>query len=146
MSWRKLVGLDEQTASEKRAAVNGISLFFGALIGANLGSSDQMALRDYVLVVAIICLIVLYIHLAPVARKRWTNLAHLLALLGGLYLLLIHETGAMAFEGPRPSAHIFITIGFWLTSILVVELRPVSKPVPAAALPARSDDGQRPSG
>lgn len=128
MAWRKWVGLEEQTAAEKRAAVNGISLFFGALIGANLGTTEQMGLRDYALVIAVICLIVLYVHLTPVARKRGSALARLFALLAGLYVLLIHDAGAAAFEGARPSPHIFITMCFWLTSILVVEIRPVSRP------------------
>jgi hypothetical protein len=125
MSWRRWIGLEEQTAAEKRAALNGISLFFGALIGANLGTTERMALRDYVLVVAVICLIVLYIHLAPVARRRWSNLAHLLVLVCGLFLLLIHEIGAAAFDGPRPTPHIFATICIWVASLAMVELRPV---------------------
>jgi 4-hydroxybenzoate polyprenyltransferase len=127
MFWRRLVGLEEQTASEKRAALNGVSLFFGALIGANLGATERMPLSDYVLLVAVICLIVLYIHLAPVARKRWRILAHLAVLLGGLYVLLIHDAGAAAFDGARPSPHIFATICSWLVSVAVVEFRPVSK-------------------
>jgi hypothetical protein len=143
MSWRSLVGLEEQTAAEKRAALNGVSLFFGALIGANLGATEQMALRDYALIIAIMCLIVLYIHLASVTRKRWSNMAHLLALLGGLYLLLIHEAGTLVFEGPRPTAHIFVTICFWLASIFVVEVRPVS--VTAPVTPRDVPAGEKPA-
>jgi hypothetical protein len=86
-----------------------------------------MLLSDYVLLIAVICLIVLYIHLAPVARKRWSILAHLVALVCGLYLLLIHDVGASVFEGPRPAAHIFATICFWLVSVALLELRPVAK-------------------
>lgn len=126
MSWRRLVGLEDQTLAEKRAALSGISLFFGALIGANLGTIEQLALADYILLIATICLIVLYIHLAPVARKRWSNLAHLLALVLVLYLLLVHDAGAAFFQGPRPTPHIFATICFWLASLAIVELRPLA--------------------
>lgn len=127
MWWRKLVGLQAQSVAEKRAALNAVSLFFGALLGANLGTIEQLALRDYALIVAVISLIVLYIHLAPVARKRWSNLAYLLVLIGGLYILLMHASGTAFFDGPRPSPHIFVTICFWVASLVVVELRPVQR-------------------
>lgn len=130
MVWRRILGLDSQTAQERRAALNGVSMFFGALIGANLGSSDQLSIPDYALMIAVICLIVLYIHVAPVARKRWTALATLSALLGGLYLLLVHEIGTHAFDGARPSPHIFVTICFWLVSVAAVEFRPAAPPLP----------------
>lgn len=127
MNWRRWLGLDAQTIAEKRAALNGVSLFFGALIGANLGSTERMPLTDYAVVVAVVCMIVLYLYLAPVARRRWANAANLLLLVGGLYMLLIHDIGAAAFEGPRPSAHIFVTICFWITSVLLFELRPIAE-------------------
>ena len=127
MGWRRWLGFDAQTIAEKRAAINGVSLFFGALIGANLGTTGRMPLSDYALIVAVICLIVLYLYLAPVARRRVTTATNLLLLIGGLYLLLIHDVGAAAFDGPRPSPHIFVTICFWVTSILFVELRPVEE-------------------
>ena len=127
MLWRRLLGLDAQTLAEKRAALNGVSLFFGALIGANLGMTTGMPLRDYALIVAVMCTLILYLYIAPVARRRLSAVAILLALLGGLYLLLIHDLGAAAFDGARPSPHIFITICFWVASTLVVELRPIEE-------------------
>lgn len=129
MGWRRWLGLGTQTIAEKRAALNGVSLFFGALIGANLGTTAGMPLRDYALIVAVVCTIVLYLYLAPVARRRISAVANLLALIAGLYLLLIHEIGAFAFDGDRPTPHIFVTICFWVASILVVELRPCERSV-----------------
>ena len=127
MLWRRLLGLDAQTIAEKRAALNGVSLFFGALIGANLGMTTGMPLRDYALIVAVVCTLILYLYIAPVARRRLSAVATLLALLSGLYFLLIHDLGAAAFDGARPSPHIFITICFWVASTLVVELRPIEE-------------------
>lgn len=127
MLWRRLLGLDEQTIAEKRAALNGVSLFFGALIGANLGMTTGMPLRDYALIVAMVCTLILYLYIAPVAPRRLSAVTILLALLGGLYLLLIHDLGAAAFDGARPPPHIFVTICFWVASTLVVELRPIEE-------------------
>ena len=123
--WRGIVGLDEQTRAEKRAAVNGTNLFFGALIGANLGSLDVLPIGDYLLLIITISLIVLYIHLAPVARKRWSVLGHLAFAVVGLWLLLISPVGSGLFEADRPPPHLFATICFWLVSVAWVELRPV---------------------
>lgn len=130
MVWRRLVGLEGQTATERRAALSGVSVFFGALIGANLGVSDRLSIPEYVLMIAVICLIVLYIHVVPVARKRWSTVANLAALVAGLYVLLVHDAGLLVFDGVRPSPHIFVTICFWLASVAVVELRPVVEPAP----------------
>jgi hypothetical protein len=135
--WRTLLGIDPQTRAEKRASVNGLNLFFGALIGANLGSLEQLALRDYTLLISMICLIVLYIQLAPVARQRWLYLAILLMTVVGLYVLLLTPQGLRFFENrPRPAPHLFVTICVWLFSVAYVELRPLAKnEAPAAQRP-----------
>jgi hypothetical protein len=126
--WRALTGMEQQTRAEKRAALNGTNLFFGALIGANLGTLDRLALRDYMLLICVVALIVLYIQLAPVARKRITILMTLGVMVAGLYVLLMTPYGATLFEdGQRPSPHLFVTIAFWLGSVATIELRPVEK-------------------
>lgn len=125
------MGVEDQSPAEKRAMVNGVNLFFGALIGANLGTLDGMSVYDYTLVAAIVCLIVMYIQVAPVARKRWSYLVTLLALTGLLYVLLIDPFGDDVFSGrSRPSPHLFVTICLWLASVASIELRPVTRSRP----------------
>ena len=126
--WRTLLGIDPQTRSEKRASVNGLNLFFGALIGANLGSLEHLALGDYTLLISIVCIIVLYIQLAPVARQRWLYLGLLLMTVGMLYVLLLTPRGLEIFQDrPRPAPHLFVTICLWLLSVAYIELRPLAK-------------------
>ena len=132
--WRTLLGIDSQTRAEKRAAINGLNLFFGALIGANLGSLENLALRDYTVVVTMVCLTVLYIQLAPVARQRWVYLAILATYVGVLYVLLLAPGGLNLFrDRPRPQPHLFVTICLWLLSVALVELRPLAKTEPPSA-------------
>ena len=132
--WRTLLGIDPQTRAEKRAAVNGLNLFFGALIGANLGSLEYLALRDYIVIAAMVCVTVLYIQLAPVARQRWVYVAILGIYVGVLYLLLIAPAGLHLFrDRVRPQPHLFVTICLWLLSVAYVELRPMAKTEPPAA-------------
>lgn len=131
--WRTLLGIDPQTRAEKRASVNGLNLFFGALIGANLGSLENLALPDYTVIVTMVCLTVLYIQLAPVARQRWVYVAILATYVGVLYLLLIAPVGLHPFrDGPRPQPHLFVTICLWLVSVAYIELRPMAKTEPSA--------------
>jgi hypothetical protein len=126
--WRTLLGIDPQTRTEKRASVNGLNLFFGALIGANLGSLEHLALRDYTLLISMICVIVLYIQLAPVARQRWLYIGFLLMTVAWLYVLLLTPYGLQFFKDrPRPAPHLFVTICVWLFSVAYVELRPLAK-------------------
>ena len=132
--WRTLLGIDPQTRAEKRAASNGLNLFFGALIGANLGSLEHLALGDYTLVVSMVCVIVLYIQLAPVARQRWLYLVILASYVGFLYVLLLAPGGLHLFrDRPRPQPHLFVTICLWLLCVTYIELRPLEKAEPPAA-------------
>lgn len=131
--WRKFLGLEEQTRAEKRAQLNGISLFFGALIGANLGALEKLPLNEYMLVVTVVCMIAIYIQVAPVARKRWPTIATLSGTVAGLYLLLVSPVAERVFDhGIRPSPHLFFTITLWLVSVVLVELRPLADEHPAA--------------
>jgi hypothetical protein len=127
--WRRMLGFEAQTRAEKRAAINGMNLFFGALIGANLGSFDSLNERDYLLLIIIVSLIVLYIQLAPVARRRWPQLVNLVLAVAGLYVLLMTPFGLELFaDRPRPSPHLFYTICLWLLTVAWVEIRPLADP------------------
>jgi hypothetical protein len=126
--WRSLIGIEEQTLAEKRAAVNGTNLFFGALIGANLGALERLVLDDYLLLVTMVALVVLYIQLAPVARNRWRRLAELLVVVATLYVLLMTPFRERFFESdPPPGPHIFYTVALWMLSVFSLEIRPIAK-------------------
>lgn len=124
--WRFWAGIEAQTTREKRAARSAISLFFGALIGANLGSLEALPLPDYALMIGLVSLIVLYMHTVPVARRRWETAFWLVSALGLLYVLLVSPIGARFFpSGAQPRPHLFVTICLWFAVAIVVELRPV---------------------
>ena len=57
-----------------------------------------------------VCVTVLYIQLAPVARQRWVYVAILGVYVGDLYLLLIAPAGLHVFKDrARPQPHLFVT-------------------------------------
>jgi hypothetical protein len=132
-----LLGIDPQTRAEKRASVNGINLFFGALIGANLGSLENLALRDYTLIAGMVCVIVLYIQLAPVARQRWLYMGILAVTVAVLYIILLAPAGPLHpfKDRPRPAPHLFVTICLWLLSVAYIELRPLANTEPPPSTP-----------
>ena len=131
--WRTLLGIDAQTRAEKRAAANGLNLFFGALIGANLGTLEHLTLSDYTLVVSMVGVVVLYIQLAPVARHRWLYVGILGSYVVLLYFLLLGPAGFHPFQDrPRPQPHLFVTICLWLVCVAYIELRPLAKTEPPA--------------
>lgn len=129
--WRALLGIERQTLAEKRAASNGTNLFFGALIGANLGALERLVLDDYLLLIVMVALVVLYLQLAPVSRRRWQRMLELLLVTGGLYFLLMTNQGLAVFESdPKPGPHLFYTVALWMVSLLLIELRPIERPDP----------------
>ena len=132
--WRTLLGIDPQTRAEKRASVNGLNLFFGALIGANLGSLEDLALPDYTVIITMVCITVLYIQLTPVALQRWVYVAILGVYVVVLYFLLVAPDGLYILKArSRAQPQLFVTICLWLLSVAYVELRPMAKTEPPAA-------------
>lgn len=124
--WRRLAMLDQQSEAEKRASLNGLGLFFGALVGANLGALQHMEIRDYLLITMLVYFIVLYIQIAPISKNRLTYIVSLLALSATLFVLLVDPFDLNFFGSrARPTPHLFVTIGLWLVSLATIELRPV---------------------
>lgn len=131
--WRVLVGIEPQSLAERTASENAASLFFGALIGANLGLIQDMPIRDYVLIVAILSMTVLYIQLITVGLRRLYYAINLAMVIALLWLVLMSPFADGIFtSGESPSAHLFWTIALWLATILTIHMRPVREDRPAA--------------
>ncbi|MGZ8282306.1 MAG: hypothetical protein ACXWUN_05055, partial [Allosphingosinicella sp.] len=80
----------QQTEREKRSNVSGLSLFFGALLGANLGTLNELPLRDYVGLVVLLVGAVTTIQISIATDRRRYALgliALYVVLLGCLYLV-----------------------------------------------------------
>jgi hypothetical protein len=131
--WRLMLGIEAQSLAERRASENAASLFFGALIGANLGTVEDMPIGDYILVIATAAAIVMYLQLVTVTRHRLFYALNLLAFIVVLWVLLLSPFSDRLFSGTvRPGPHLFWTIVFWLATILTIHMRPL-RPEPTAA-------------
>ena len=113
-----------QTHAERRASRQGLDIFFGALIGANLGTIDDMPLEDYASLVAMLAGAGMVLRNVGAARRGMT-LVMVVAYVGLLALLVLRPDIRPAGVGERDLLRVYVTLGAWLVGALVVELTPV---------------------
>jgi hypothetical protein len=65
------------TRRDKIGGIDGLNLFFGALLGANLGTLEGLALRDYVNFIVILAGTVMTIRMLSISERRWMMLGTL---------------------------------------------------------------------
>ena len=114
------------TPGGKVGAVDGLNLFFGALLGANLGTMQTLALRDYVTLVILLAGTVMVLRMLSTSERR----SYMLSLVGvyvaifAVVLLFVPPKGISPDDLHRLAA----TLGIWVLCILGAELSPVREP------------------
>lgn len=118
----KLLG--RQTESGKVGGLDGLNLFFGALLGANLGTLEKLPLHEYVKLIILLSGTVMVIRMVSTSkdRPRMIRLVGLYALLLGALLLVpkLHPKGM----GIDDLHRLLATLAVWLASVLLVEFTP----------------------
>ncbi|WP_162875534.1 hypothetical protein [Sphingomonas crusticola] len=116
-----------QTHREKLATVDGINLFFGALLGANLGSLDGLALGDYVKVIILLAGTVMALRNVSSSERRayaYVTMALWAAIVASsLFVPSFRPQGLPWRDVQRLAA----TIAVWIAAVLVIELSPTGK-------------------
>lgn len=114
-----------QTRRERAGSVDGVNLFFGALIGANLGTLEGMDLRHYAILIALLAGTVTALRLVSLSDRRGlalTGLATWLALLGAIYVIpALAPAGLQQGDLDR----LAVTILIWVGAVLTFELSPI---------------------
>lgn len=113
-----------QTRAERRAYRQGISLFFGALLGALLGTITNLPLRDYASLVLLLAVIVLLLQLVGAARSRIYAIGSLLT---GMLLIGFgwwSDELRPAALAPEAFDRLAVTLALWLGIALLIELTP----------------------
>ena len=111
------------TPGGKLGAIDGLNLFFGALLGANLGTMQALALRDYVMLVVLLAGTVMVLRMLSTSERR----AYMLTLVGvyvaifAVVLLFVPPKGI----SPDDLHRLAVTLGIWVLCILGAELSPV---------------------
>jgi hypothetical protein len=115
----------EQASQEKTSYRNTLSLFFGALLGANLGTLRGLSVNEYLSLVMILAITLMIIQVITVARSRLYAI-FVISLYVGLWIY------GYATDAFRPAAlaqedfdKLAVTLAIWLLMVTVIELTPV---------------------
>ena len=133
-----------QTQRERRGGIDGVNLFFGALLGANLGTLDQMPMIDYLKLIILLAGTVVGLRMISTSERRLYALLTL-----GLYIILF---GFVLFapvlrpDGlPEPAlTRLGATLAVWVGAVLLLEYWPVRKPAVRPAEPEAPEEAAAP--
>ena len=113
------------TEGGKAGAVDGLNLFFGALLGANLGTMQSLSIGEYVKLVILLAGTVMVLRMISTSERRGFMLAVLAiyaVLIGGMLFLPALQPKGM----PIADLHRLVaTLGVWVLFVLGSELSPV---------------------
>jgi hypothetical protein len=111
------------TPGGKVGAVDGLNLFFGALLGANLGTMQALELRHYVTLVVLLAGTVMVVRMISTSERRTYTLVlvGVYALILGVVLMFLPPKGMSPDDLHRLAA----TLAIWVLCILGAELSPV---------------------
>jgi len=120
-------GMLRSTAGGKVGAIDGLNLFFGALLGANLGSIGHMGLFDYGQLIVLLAGTVMVLRMLSTSERRTYMLITL-----GFYVAIIAAillVPALQPKGmPIGDLHrLVVTLGIWVLFVLAAELTPVRR-------------------
>jgi hypothetical protein len=115
------------TRARKTAAVDGLNLFFGALLGANLGTFEGLKLVHYLMMIALLAGMVMALRMFSAGEDR----RRILMLLS-VYALLL--AGVLVSPGLRPEGlstedlnRLVATMAVWVGLALAIELSPTKQ-------------------
>ena len=115
------------TPGGKAGAIDGLNLFFGALLGANLGTIQGMRLANYVQLVVLLAGSVMVVRMLSTSERRVQMLVTLAVY--AVLLASIVSVPALQPEGIAESDlhRLVATLGVWVPFVLGAELSPEHK-------------------
>lgn len=115
------------TAGGKVGSIDGLNLFFGALLGANLGTMQSLPLYEYVKLIVILVGSVMVLRMLSTAEQR----SRVFAVLALYALLIAGMLFVPAFKPkglPEPDLQKLVaTLAIWLACVVLIEFSPVSE-------------------
>jgi len=118
------------TQGEKIGSVDGLNLFFGALLGANLGTMQALPFGEYVKLVVLLAGTVIVLRMISTSDRRakvFGLVAIYVALVGANFFLPTFKPKGMP---DRDLYKLVATLGIWLLFILMAELTPTREDTP----------------
>ena len=124
-----------QTEGGKLGGLDGLNLFFGALLGANLGTIDDVPLSEYIKLILLLAGTVMTIRIISTSKQRRYTFglaAFYVALIAAMFL-----SDDLRPQGMTPDElnRLVATLAIWIGFVVLIELSPVH---PDEEEPARS--------
>jgi hypothetical protein len=116
------------TKGGKAGGIDGLNLFFGALLGANLGTLDRISLYDYVQLVVLLAGTVMALRMISTSERRGMMIAVIALyalLLGGVAILPPLQPKGMRLDDLH---RLIATLAVWVVFVLASEFAPMEKP------------------
>lgn len=120
-----------QTRREKLGAIDGLNLFFGALLGANLGTLDALPLGEYAKIVIMLAFGVAAIRIAATSERRVYAIASLAFYMAVLATLLLVPRFKPEGMSEADLQRLAATILIWVGTAMVFEFYPTRDEAPA---------------
>jgi hypothetical protein len=119
--------LFRNSAGGKAGAIDGLNLFFGALLGANLGTMQGMALSEYGQMIVLLAGTVMALRMISTSERRVTMMIvigiYALLIAGMLFIPKLEPKGMAAGDFHR----LVVTLAIWVVFVLLSELIPMQK-------------------
>jgi hypothetical protein len=118
------------TAGGKAGAIDGLNLFFGALLGANLGTTQGMRLYDYGMFIVLLAGTVMVLRMLSTYERKvymFVTLAIYVAIIAAILLVPALQPKGMAIADLH---RLVVTLAIWLLFVLGAELSPVQEANP----------------
>lgn len=118
-------GLFTQTRREKAGTIDGINLFFGALLGANLGVADRLPAMSYAQLMALLAGLVVTIRIVSVSERRLYAYVSLAAYV--VLMMVVLLVPALGIDGLARDdlQRLALTLAIWVGATVLVEFMPV---------------------
>lgn len=122
-----------QTHRERQGAMDGLGLFFGALLGANLGTVERLPLKDYIYLIIILAGTVMTLRMVSTSERRvyalLTLALYVVVVSAFLFLPPLRVEGLSEAAATRLGA----TLAIWVLAVLLLEYWPARDPEPEPA-------------
>lgn len=112
------------TPGEKAGSIDGLNLFFGALLGANLGTMQSLPLKEYLQFVILLAGTVMVLRMISTSDRRmkvFSILAIYVVLVGGMLFVPSLKPRGLP---PEDLHKLIATLATWLACVLLVEFSP----------------------
>jgi hypothetical protein len=112
------------TKRERAGTIDGINLFFGALLGANMGTLNSVTLKQYITFILFLAGTVMALRMISTSERRGFAIGFVAA-----YAVLIVAMWSIPVLQPRglPEAdlhRILATLAIWIGTVVLQEFTP----------------------